>query len=259
MVNDSMPHWAGKKLIYEKQMDSTNEAAKRGADAGEVHGAVFRADCQTAGKGRRGRSWYSQAEGNLYFTILLRPQLTPEKASMLTLVMAYAVAQAVRECTGLEAMIKWPNDIVVHGRKVCGILSEMKLSGRAVEYCIIGTGINVGQKSFATDIQNMATSLSLEAGEMVECDVLLQKVLSCFESAYETFISAGNLTPIQEQYNALLINMDRQVRVLDPKGEYEGIARGITRTGELLVELSEGMCKKVYAGEVSVRGLYGYV
>lgn len=259
MANDTMPHWAGKKLIYEKQMDSTNEEAKRGADAGENHGTVFRADCQTAGKGRRGRSWYSLAEGNLYFTILLRPLLTPEKASMLTLVMAYAVAQAIRDCTDLEALIKWPNDIVVHGRKVCGILSEMKLTGTSVEYCVIGVGINVEQKSFAPDIRDKATSLVLEAGKTVTCEKLLWAVLEAFEAAYEQFMQAGNLVPLQEQYNALLINRDKQVRVLDPKGEFEGIARGITRTGELLVEVSEGICKKVYAGEVSVRGLYGYV
>lgn len=256
-------------MIHEVQMDSTNEEAKRAGDKGEAHGTVFWADCQTAGKGRRGRSWYSEKQGNLYFTILLRPKLTPEKASMLTLVMAYAVALAVRRETGLEALIKWPNDIVVHEKKVCGILSEMKLKGTAVDYCVVGVGVNVGQKQFAQDIQDKATSLDAElsaktgelgqASEGISPDHLLQQILYYFEQEYERFEKAQNLAPMQEAYNALLINLDKQVRVLDPKGEYEGIARGITRTGELLVETAKGQCQKVYAGEVSVRGLYGYV
>lgn len=259
MAKKYIAHWAGCNIIYEEQVDSTNEVAKRAGDAGAEHGAVFRADRQSAGKGRRGRSWYSEAHDNLYFTILLRPKLAPEKASMLTLVMAYAVAQAVREETGLEGLIKWPNDIVVHGKKVCGILSEMKLAGTAVDYCVVGVGVNVGQKHFAEDIQDKATSLAVEAGRSVETNVLLQKILYFFEQEYECFMDAQNLEPMQAQYNALLINKDKQVRVLDPKGEYEGIARGITKTGELLVEVPGSLCKKVYAGEVSVRGLYGYV
>lgn len=240
-------------------MDSTNEAAKRAGDLGAAHGTVFRADRQTCGKGRRGRRWYSEESGNLYFSILLRPEFSAQMISMLTLLMAYAVAVTISEETKLNALIKWPNDIVVHNKKVCGILSEMKLEGNKPEYCVIGVGINVMQSHFPQDIDHKATSLSLEAGKDVEAEVLLQKIVGCFEQEYEKFAQAGNLTTIQERYNALLINMDRQVRVLDPKGEYEGMARGITRTGELLVETAPGYCVKVYAGEVSVRGLYGYV
>jgi len=272
MLNTNACHWAGKEILHMTQTDSTNEEAKRAGDKGAAHGTVFRADSQTAGKGRRGRSWYSKEQGNLYFTLLLRPQLSPEKASMLTLVMAYAVAQAIRQM-GLEALIKWPNDIVVHGKKVCGILSEMKLKGVEVDYCVIGVGVNVEQREFAEDIRDKATSLALElekrvgeaAGRLASAGVvpnskyLLEQILYFFEQEYEHFAQAQNLAPMQEQYNALLINMDKQVRVLDPKGAYEGIARGITRTGELLVETAEGHCRKVYAGEVSVRGLYGYV
>ena len=115
-----MPLWAGKTILHEKKMDSTNEEAKRAGNAGAEEGIVFWADVQTAGKGRRGRSWYSHEGDNLYFTILLRPQIAPDKASMLTLVIAYAVTKAIREFTGLEAQIKWPNDIVVAGKKEIG-------------------------------------------------------------------------------------------------------------------------------------------
>ncbi len=259
MVNPTRVPWSAGEILYERCVDSTNEAAKRGGQAGTVQGTVYQTDRQSAGKGRRGRSWYSEDENNLYFTILLRPILSPEKTSMLTLVMAYAVTQVIRQYTGLDARIKWPNDIVVSNKKVCGILSEMKLSGTSVQYCVIGVGINVEQKQFAEDIVDKATSLALEGARDIDRDMLLQKILDYFWQEYLCFEKAEDLSRILESYNTLLINLDRQVRVLDPKGEFEGIARGITKTGELLVELSDGQVEKIYAGEVSVRGLYGYV
>lgn len=259
MVNEYMPRWVGKTILHEAQMDSTNEEAKRAGNAGAEEGAVFWADVQTAGKGRRGRSWYSEVSDNLYFTILLRPQVTPDKASMLTLVMAYAVAGAVRELTGLEAQIKWPNDIVVAGKKICGILCEMKLDGTRLDYCVAGVGVNVGKQEFAEDIRDKATSLEEQLGRPIDREGLLQAILGRFERGYETFLHCEDLSFLREEYNAWLVNQNRQVRVLEPQGEYEGVAKGITPTGELLVECGDGQVQKVYAGEVSVRGLYGYV
>lgn len=246
-------------IRHEAQMDSTNEEAKRAGNAGGTHGMVFWADVQTAGKGRRGRSWYSEAANNLYFTILLRPQVTPDKASMLTLVMAHAVAGAVREFTGLEAQIKWPNDIVVAGKKICGILCEMKLDSTRLDYCVAGVGVNVGRQEFAEDICDKATSLEEQLGRQIDREGLLQAILGRFERGYETFRHCEDLSFLREEYNGWLVNQNRQVRVLEPQGEYEGVAKGITATGELLVECGDGQVQKVYAGEVSVRGLYGYV
>lgn len=250
---------AGTEIFYEEQTDSTNEWAKRAGDAGAAHGSVYWAGSQSAGKGRRGRSWVSDDTGNLYFTILLRPKLKPEKASMLTLVMAYAAANAIEQETQRSALIKWPNDIVVNRKKVCGILSEMKLAGTQMEYCIIGVGINVGQKQFDTELQEKATSLAIESGRAVDRQALLTKTLANFRQAYEQFVESQDLTFLQEEYNQLLINKDALVRVLDPRKEWEGIARGITSTGELVVESEDGSLEEIYAGEVSVRGLYGYV
>ena len=259
MVNEYMPGWAGKIIRHESQLDSTNEEAKRAGNAGEAHGMVFWADVQTAGKGRRGRNWYSEAANNLYFTILLRPQVTPDKASMLTLVMAHAVAGAVRELAGLEAQIKWPNDIVVAGKKICGILCEMKLDRTRLDYCVAGVGVNVGKQEFAEDIRDKATSLEEQLGGPIDREGLLQAILGRFERGYEEFLRCEDLSFLREEYNAWLVNQNRQVRVLEPQGEYEGVAKGITPTGELLVECGDGQVQKVYAGEVSVRGLYGYV
>lgn len=268
-------------IIYKECVDSTNEEAKRGGDRGALHGTVYCADRQTAGKGRRGRSWLSESEENLYFTILLRPKLPTEKVTMLTLVMAYAVALAVEKVTGLQAGIKWPNDIVVNDKKVCGILSEMKVEKQKPAYCVIGVGMNIGRTQFPEELREKATSLWTEMMNKKESgvsdaellakraksdkmpapdkEILLQEILITFEEAYKTFSDAKSLHPILEVYNAHLVNKGRSVRVLEPGGEYEGVAMGVTATGELLVEKDDKTLQKVYAGEVSVRGLYGYV
>lgn len=254
-----MPGWAGRKLVFQECVESTNEEAKRGGDAGAEHGTVYQAKVQTAGKGRRGRTWVSDSEENLYFTILLKPDFAPEKATMLTLVMADAVAEAIEKNSSLPTGIKWPNDIVVNGRKVCGILSEMKLVGSQIAYCVIGVGINIGQAQFPEELKDTATSLMVETGKDIEMEALLKDILANFEQAYERFCSAGDLTFLLERYNNLLVNKGKVVRVLEPGGAYEGISEGISAKGELLVRTEDGTVQKVYAGEVSVRGLYGYV
>ena len=249
----------GHTIIHKQCTDSTNEDAKRGGDSGAEHGTVYTADRQNAGKGRRGRSWLSESVDNLYFTLLLRPDLAPEKVTMLTLVMAYAVSEAIDKTTGLATGIKWPNDIVVNSKKVCGILSEMKLNKNRPAYCVIGVGINMGQVDFPQELLDKATSLYAEADRVPDKQMLLREILNTFETAYTSFLEAEALTPILEPYNARLVNRNRNVRVLEPGGEYEGISLGVTATGELLVEKTDKSVQKIYAGEVSVRGLYGYV
>ena len=246
------------QVFHLASVDSTNEEAKRQAEKGAVHGSVFRADLQTAGKGRRGREWVSESAGNLYFTVLLRPNLVPEKLSMLTLLMAYAVARGLEAETGLQPRIKWPNDLVLGNKKVCGILSEMKLEGRSAAYCVIGVGINIGQKVFAQELQDKATSLALE-GVQADAGSLLTGVLRAFADLYDTFMECGDLAFIRDKYNEMLAGRNGLVRVLEPSGEYEGKSLGINSSGELLVEKEDGTVQQIYAGEVSVRGLYGYV
>ncbi len=252
------PGWAGRTILHKECVDSTNEEAKRGGDAGDAHGTVYSASRQSAGKGRRGRSWLSESENNLYFTILLRPNMEPEKISMLTLVMAHAVATGIRQVAGAETRIKWPNDILIGNKKVCGILSEMKLEDRRAAYCVIGVGINIGQTSFPEDLQDKATSLCME-GVSVDAKELLKGILRAFEEDYTVFVAAEDIEPILEDYNAHLAGKGDRVRVLEPSGEYEGKSLGVNQRGELLVEKEDGTIQQVYAGEVSVRGLYGYV
>lgn len=256
--------WAGKKLYYVDSTGSTNTDAKRYAEEGDPHGTTVVADMQTAGKGRRGRKWQSPSGINTYFTILLKPSFVPDKASMLTLVMALSVAEAIEGITGLQAGIKWPNDIVVNKKKVVGMLTEMSTTPEMdeIQYVVVGVGVNVNigsEEELPEEIRQTATSLKIETGQQINRAVLIEHILTQFEHNYEKFEQTLDLSGLLDSYQRHLVNVDAQVRVLDPAGEYTGISRGINETGELIVEKEDGSIVNVYAGEVSVRGLYGYV
>ncbi len=250
--------WAGRKLYCFDTTGSTNTDAKR---LGEE---VVTADIQTAGKGRRGRSWQTLSGTALAFTLLLRPDFAPDKASMITLVMALSVAEAVEEITGAAAGIKWPNDIVMNRKKICGMLTEMTMTPEMdeIQYVVVGAGINVNNaapEDFQEEVRPTATSLRIETGQQYNRAGLLNKVLLRFEENYAVFLETLDLSGLRDRYQKHLLNMGAQVRVLDPAGEYTGTAEGIDIQGELIVVKDNGERTPVYAGEVSVRGLYGYV
>ena len=251
----------GQRVVSYEITDSTNTRAKQLAEEGAVHGTLVVANMQTAGKGRRGRSWQQEEGSVIAMSLLLRPTFSPDKASMLTLLAAHSVAGAIEAVTRLPAAIKWPNDIVINKKKTVGILTEMSLGVEqaAIDYIVIGIGINVNNTVFPEEIRDMATSLYLEKGERVSRSILIAESMRRLEADYEAFLRTEDLSAILPDYNAHLISMNKEVRVLDPKGEYTGISRGMDVQGELLVERADGEITKVYAGEVSVRGLYGYV
>ena len=254
--------WAGQQLFYLEETGSTNIDAKRYAEEGEPHGTTVIAEKQNAGRGRRGKYWESPPGSAIYMTIMLKPDFAPDKASMLTLVMALSVAEAITEATGLQAGIKWPNDVVVNKKKVCGILTELNVETDYIRHVVIGVGINVNNgapEEFPEEIRETATSLRIEAGTPFSRAELLERVLERFEKNYDTFVTTLDLRLLIEAYGRYLLNLNMEVNVLDPKGSYTGVARGISTTGELLVEKEDGEMKTVYAGEVSVRGLYGYI
>ncbi len=250
--------WVGKQVVYEPVVDSTNNKAKRLAEEGAGHGTLVLADQQSQGKGRRGRSWSTPPGTAVAMTVIVRPGMRPEQASMLTLIMGLAVASACRSLFELDAQIKWPNDIVIGGKKLCGILTEMSAEMNEIHYLVIGTGINVNMEEFPMEIRDTATSLCLELGKKVRRADVIQRCLEYFEQYYDVFMETENLSRLQKLYNQLLVSRDRQVRVLTPGNEYQGISRGINDKGELLVEREDGKTEAVYAGEVSVRGIYGY-
>lgn len=251
--------WAGHPVVFYDSLASTNLQAKLDAENGAGEGTLIVADMQTAGRGRKGRAWSSPAGANVYFTLILKPGFAVELASMVTLVMGLAVAEGIRACCSAQTLIKWPNDIVVNGKKICGMLAEMSVEKEYIHYIVMGVGINVEKQAFPPEVAAVAGTLAEECGEKLSRANLIVEVMRAFESCYGDFLQAGSFAPLVERYNALLVNKDREVRVLDPKGEYQGIARGINGAGELLVERKDGTVTPVYAGEVSVRGLYGYV
>lgn len=260
-------------IIHLKEIDSTNTEVRRQVLQEAREGLVVTAERQTAGKGRRGRTWESKVGDNLYFSMLLRPNLPVEKAPMLTLVMALSVAKAIEKLYGMESAIKWPNDLVLSGKKICGILTEMHMSEGRIEDVIVGTGINVNQEVFSGELEDKATSLLLEIGngwlnsdqetinetQKLDKQKLLDTVLDEFAYLYDTFLKVQDLSFLQEEYDRRLINKNKEVLVLEPGNEYTAVARGINSVGELLVEREDGSIEAVYAGEVSVRGIYGYV
>lgn len=250
--------WAGAKVIYYEETDSTNIRAKALAEEGAEHGTLVIAGRQNAGKGRRGRGWISPKGENIYMSILLRPEFEPSKAPMLTLVMAYSVAQALREKEEINAKIKWPNDVVLHKKKICGILTEMSAEIDYINHVVIGVGINTNMEQMEAEIAEKATSLKIEEGRTVMRAGLIAQVMKYFEESYEKFMKDGDLSGIKDAYNDMLVNQNRDVRVLEPGNEYDAHAIGINETGELLVKKEDGSLEKIFAGEVSVRGIYGY-
>lgn len=251
--------WIGSQVYFAEEVDSTNTWGKRLAEEGAPHGTLVVADEQTQGRGRRGRSWQSPRGTNISMTLILRPDLEPARASMLTIVMGLSVAQGLKELLKLPVQIKWPNDAVLNGHKLCGILTEMSAQIDYINYVVVGTGINVNLPEVPEELKDIATSLLIETGRRVNRAEVIGAVLRAFAQNYESFLAAGDLTGLLDAYNEILANRDRQVRVLDPKAPYEGVALGINGRGELLVRKADGSVSEVYAGEVSVRGLYSYI
>jgi BirA family biotin operon repressor/biotin-[acetyl-CoA-carboxylase] ligase len=249
--------WAGKTVHFARETDSTNLWIKRLAKEGAPEGTLALAEFQSAGRGRLGRSWEVPEGTSVMMSILLRPKFEPQYAPMLTLVMGMAVAKAVKKL-GFDVSIKWPNDVVVSHKKICGILTEMGVRDGKIDYAVIGVGINVNIREFPEEMADKATSLYLESGREFDRSQIPGLVMEAFEEYYEKFAATCDLSGLKEEYESILANYDQPVRVL-AKEPYEGVARGITDGGELLVEKTDGTIVAVSAGEVSVRGLYSYV
>ncbi len=271
-------------LRFAEDIDSTNAWASREYQAGTAgDGTVFLADHQSAGRGRRGRAWSSPARTSVSMSLLLEPDIDPSRVSMLTLVMGLAAAEGIRKECGVRAEIKWPNDIVCGGKKLCGILTEYipavlqtgfpadrKAAPQTIRPAlprsgaggavVIGTGINVNVPFFPEEVAETATSLYLESGTAHSREEVAAAILLEFRRCFEIFRKTEDMSGLLESYADLLVSRDREVRVLDPAGAWTGTARGINVNGELLVTRKDtGETERVFAGEVSVRGMLGYV
>lgn len=251
-------NWMGQEILYFDSIDSTNTKAKQLAEENYPSGTLVVADQQIAGRGRRGRSWESPHNTGIFMTLMLKPDIAPNNASMLTLVAALAVAKAITDVTQLPAQIKWPNDIVINGHKIVGILTEMSAQIDYINHVVIGIGINVHNEDFPEELKETASSLYLESGKRFRRADIIEAFLEYFEKYYEIFLETQDLSALMNEYNRMLVNREKYVRVLDPNEPFEGKAMGITKKGELIVDTWESR-KLVSSGEVSVRGIYGYV
>ncbi len=243
------------QTIYRyESIDSTNQEAKRQALRGAPNGSLFLAEEQTGGKGRLGRGWSSPAGEGLWFSLLLRPEFLPEQVTLLTLLAGLSVCGAIRCQTGCPAMIKWPNDIVIGSRKVCGILTEMSAEMDRVEYVVLGIGINVNTQSFPDEIQSKATSLRMETGKAASRAALLREILAELEQRIQA-ARAGETNSLLEEYKQLCVSLNRQVGFTRKGQAMTGTAVDITPDGELLVRCGEELIP-VFSGEVTVQGIY---
>lgn len=251
-------------IINLDNTDSTNEYAKRLARENFLYGNVDKtvviAESQSAGKGRLGRSFLSENGKGIFMSILLTPgpDMSPEQASGLTLVAAVALHEAILNVCGLETGIKWPNDIVADGKKLCGVLTEMSVDGSGVKFVVVGIGLNVSNEMFDKELSKLATSLYLLTGKIYDKECLIDSILNSFDAYYEKYLKEGNLSGIRELYNDKLIHMGKLVNAINEKNILQGVCKGINEKGHLLVE-KDGMIEEVISGEISVRGVYGYV
>ncbi|MBQ3157590.1 MAG: biotin--[Clostridia bacterium] len=240
---------------YEHTLTSTNAILKDMAKQGAPHGSLCLCECQTAGRGRMDRSWSSPKGQGVWLSVLLRPALKPEEAPLVTFCAALAMAKAVRETAGLQAGIKWPNDLVLQGRKVCGILLEMGFDAQGL-FIVCGTGLNVRRDAYPPELAERAVSLE-ECGCIPDRGAVIAAYLQALEEAVSAVEQQG-FAGIAAAYRAECVTLRSQVQVIGAE-TFTGTAEDIDEGGALLVRTEAGELRRVLAGDVSVRGVMGYV
>jgi BirA family biotin operon repressor/biotin-[acetyl-CoA-carboxylase] ligase len=240
-------------IAYFGETDSTNIRAEHLAAEGAPEGAVVIAEKQTQGKGRRGRYWFSPSGEGIYASVVLRPRISPHEAPKLTLMASVAVAETILSVTSLRVNIKWPNDIIVNGKKLAGILTEISAEMDRIHYVVIGLGVNVNIRfeSFPSDIRNLATSILLETGEVSQRITLLRTYLEWLELYYEMFRVRG-FQPIMDRWKQLSDMPGKQIRVDLIDRTHEGVVQDIDEDGFLILKDHEGNLRKIISGDITL-------
>ncbi len=242
----------GNKIHHYKEITSTNDVIKQLADNGSPEGTIVVCEEQLAGKGRLGRKWFSPNGAGIWCSVLLRPSIMPQHASKLTLLGAVAVAQGIRNQCGITSGIKWPNDLLVQGKKVCGLLTEMRAELDSVEYVVIGFGINVKNIEFHDEVSCKAISLEQLVGSKISRKKLLAEILASIESNYLLFLEQG-FTPIKEQWEQFNITLGKKVVLSSPGQRVAGTAVRLGEEGQLVIKSVKGEEQAYYAGEITLR------
>lgn len=250
--------WLGHNIIYESSVTSTNDVAKRAALDNCPHGTIVIAEQQTGGRGRIDRGWFSPFGHGVWFSIILRPPFLPHEAPKFTLFMATVLAQTFEKYPGIKVDIKWPNDIICQGKKLVGILTEMNAQMEAINYLVIGAGVNVSVASemLPDEIKDKAGSLEDFAGQPVDRVELLASILKDFEQLYDKTVKDG-FAPMLEEWKKYCVTLGSNVRVIAPDETFTGYAVEIDEMGALLVRRDDGSIQKVLAGDVSIRSADG--
>lgn len=246
--------WVGREVYYYSSVDSTNILAKKLAVQGAPAGTLVLAEEQTGGKGRLGRNWVSPFGKGLWFSLILRPPITPLDAPKIVTLAAVALQEGVADFTGLPVQIKWPNDLYLTKKKVAGVLVEMSGEMDTVNYLVIGIGINVNlaQEDFCQELQATATSLFLGKGEKISRLGLLQSILAKLEESYHLFMD-GNYLLLVEKWRQASCTLGKEVKVTTPREVIEGTAVDFAADGSLLVLLKDGSSRQIMAGDVTLR------
>ncbi|AHM57085.1 bifunctional protein BirA [Peptoclostridium acidaminophilum DSM 3953] len=242
--------FVGRHIVFLESIDSTNDHAKKIASKA-LDGTLVLADEQTKGKGRMDRAWSSQKGEGVWMSLVLKPNIAPHRASVITLIAGASVARAL-ERFGADAKIKWPNDILLEGKKLCGILTEMSAQMERIDYIVLGIGINVSTMEFPDELRDIATSLKRE-GHLLERRDIIIAVLEEFERMYSAYVKTGDASEaigICREKSSLI---GRDIYVISWSGKVPAKALDISGEGDLVVEYEDGSVERVISGEVSVR------
>ncbi|WP_237690651.1 biotin--[acetyl-CoA-carboxylase] ligase [Paenibacillus caui] len=245
----------GRSLKLLTVTESTQEDVRQLAEQGAPEGTLVIAEEQTKGRGRMGRRWYSPAGKGLWMSLLLRPQLPLTSAPQLTLLTAVAVCRAIRLAASVNAGIKWPNDILIDGRKVCGILLESACEDERIRYCIAGIGIdvNLSEPEVPEELRRIMTSLMIESGQPVDRSVLAGAIMTEMEQLYTLYVQDG-FASIANLWEALSVSLHQPVTASTPSGELKGTATGLDPSGALVIRLQNGQTHKIFSGDVAIDG-----
>ena len=244
-------HDLGRVVHWFEEIGSTNDRAKELAEQGAEHGEVVVAEAQTSGRGRRGRAWASPARKNLYFSVVLRPELPPSRAPELTLVGSLAICDALRQA-GVQAGIKWPNDLLASGRKIAGILTELAAEPDRVEWVVLGAGVNVNARpeDFPAEVRDEATSILLERGQAAPRALFAAACLTALEDWIDRHAEEG-FGPVRQAWRERSVTLGREVAVTVDGRELVGVAEDIDETGALLVRTGAGV-ERITSGDVQL-------
>jgi len=243
----------GQVIHHYESVESTQTIAQQLATQGAVEGTLVVAEEQVGGRGRMARVWHSPKETGIWMSLILKPKIPIQQTPQLTLLAAVAIVQAIEEVTGLSPTIKWPNDILMNGKKIVGILTELQAEPDHVHSVIIGIGINVNQdlNHFPEHLQSIATSLKLEKGEPIVRAHIIQKFLTSFEKLYHQYLIHG-FKPIKLLWESYSISLNKQITARTLSGTLTGRALGISDEGVLLLETEDGKIERIYSADIEI-------